>query len=89
MSVLFHAPYPVVLKCIQEEDVEEFPDRAIEDKSSSERSSPIDERGHVLLEMCSDIIREMQQDVLNVPFDNEHQFSYNKSSVRGRIHVSV
>eukprot|EP00291_Cryptomonas_curvata_P021318 CAMPEP_0172161624 /NCGR_PEP_ID=MMETSP1050-20130122/6227_1 /TAXON_ID=233186 /ORGANISM="Cryptomonas curvata, Strain CCAP979/52" /LENGTH=269 /DNA_ID=CAMNT_0012831539 /DNA_START=100 /DNA_END=906 /DNA_ORIENTATION=+ len=79
MSILFHAPYPVVLKCIQEEDVDEFGERIVDDKNASEKSSPRSEKGFIMLELCSDIIREVQKDFLNVTIDNEHQSCETKS----------
>jgi hypothetical protein len=82
MSILFHATYPVVLKSIQEEDGDEFSDRVIEDKSASERSSPRQDRANILLDLCTDIIREIQNEALNIQMDNELQFSFSKSSVR-------
>lgn len=81
MSILFHATYPVVLKSIQEEDGDEFSERTIEDKAASEKSSPRQERVNILLESCSDIIREIQSDILNIATDHEHQFSYSKPPV--------
>ncbi len=85
MSILFHAPYPVVLKCIQEEDVEEISERMVDDKNASEKSSPRSEKGFLMLELCSDIIREIQKDFLNVTIDNDHQSSESKSPVSSRF----
>jgi hypothetical protein len=73
MSILFHAPYPVVLKCIQEEDVEELGERMVDDKNASEKSSPRSEKGFMMLELCTDIIREVQKDFMNATIDNDHQ----------------
>ncbi len=81
MSILFHAPYPVVLKCIQEEDLDEVGERIVDDKNASEKSSPRSEKGFIMLELCSDIIREVQKDFINFTIDNDHQSYESKSPV--------
>jgi hypothetical protein len=86
MSILFHAPYPVVLKCIQEEEADEFGERTVDDKNASEKSSPRSEKGSIMIELCSDIIREVQKDFLNVTIDNDHQ-SYEAKSPVSTCHI--
>ena len=85
MSILFHAPYPVSLKSIQEEDGEDFSERPILEEKNV--SNHLDVKGSILLDLCSEILREIQKDVSESPHENSSpvtDFHNQKPTVRNR-----